>query len=252
MGDPCALDPASQARRSATQDRHARGGQRFVLPLALGLPVAAVAPRLSAQDHGLWLLCGLAARRLVGDDPAPLGADRARAFGTRGQPHCRDLGQPKRQGRAKGGSCTKPSGYDAGKKVKGVKRHAATDTNGLILALATTDAAATDRKGAQRLFKPLKRRFPFVRHAFVDGGYSGASFAALAKREAKLSIEVVSKPKDQQGFAVLPRRWVIERTFAWLDRRRRLNKHHESLFASATALGQMAMVETLLRRLARA
>ena len=112
-------------------------------------------------------------------------------------------------------------GYDAGKKINGRKRHIITDTLGLLLVVMVTAASIQDRDGGRGILKLLKGALPGVRHIFADGGYQG-QLIALAKRAFQVVVEVVKKPAEQIGFAVLPRRWVVERTFSWLLRWRRL------------------------------
>jgi transposase len=140
-----------------------------------------------------------------------------------------------------------PRGYDAGKKVLGRKRHAMVDTDGRPLVMQVHPASVQDRDGAVPLLKASRRRFPFVDLAFADSAY-----AARRVSEATLiAIEIVRKPADQVGFAVHPRRWVVERCFAWLGRNRRLAKDFEATIASATAFLYAASAMLLLRRIAR-
>ncbi len=140
-----------------------------------------------------------------------------------------------------------PRGYDAGKKVQGRKRHAMVDTDGRPLVLQCHAASVQDRDGAVPLLRASRRRFPFVLRAFAD-----AAYAARRVAEATcIAIEIVRKPKDQVGFAVHPRRWVVERCFAWLGRNRRLAKDFEATIASATAFLYAASTTLLVRRLAR-
>ena len=140
-----------------------------------------------------------------------------------------------------------PRGYDAGKKVLGRKRHAMVDTDGRPLVMQVHPASVQDRDGAVPLLKASRRRFPFVDLAFADSAY-----AARRVSEATLiAIEIVRKPADQVGFAVHPRRGVVERCFAWLGRNRRLAKDFEATIASATAFLYAASAMLLLRRIAR-
>jgi len=142
-------------------------------------------------------------------------------------------------------------GFDAGKKINGRKRHLVTDTLGLPLALAIHPADVQDRDGLALVCARIRRRFPWLGHLFADGGYRGAVAAAAAARE-RLALEIVERPADQRGFAVLPRRWVIERSFAWLSRNRRLAKDFEHLIEVSTAMVAVAIIQLLLRRLATA
>jgi transposase len=120
-------------------------------------------------------------------------------------------------------------GYDAGKKINGRKRHIVVDTIGLLLVVMVTAAS--------------------VRHIFADGGYSG-QLLAVAKSAWRIVIEIVKKPAGQIGFAVLPRRWVVERTFSWLTRWRRLVRDYERLPETHEAMVKWAMVGLMLNRLA--
>ena len=140
-----------------------------------------------------------------------------------------------------------PRGYDAGKKVKGRKRHAMSDTDGRALVLQCHAASVQDRDGAVPLLRASRRRFPFVERAFADAAY----IAERVARATRIAIEIVRKPKGQVGFAVHRRRWVIERLFAWLGRNRRLARDVEATVASATAFLYAASVMLLARRIAR-
>jgi len=140
-----------------------------------------------------------------------------------------------------------PRGYDAGKKVKGRKRHAMVDTDGRPLELLVHPADVQDRDGAVPLLKQSRRRHPFVKIAFADSAYNSDRVADATS----ITIEIVTKIADQKGFVVLPRRWVVERTFAWLNRNRRLAKDFEATVRSATAFLYAAAAQFLLRRIAR-
>jgi transposase len=140
-----------------------------------------------------------------------------------------------------------PRGYDAGKKVKGRKRQAMVDTDGRALVIEPQPASVQDRDGAVPVLRLSRRLFPFVTKAFADAGYAGDELATATR----IRIEIVRKPPDQVGFAVHPRRWVVERFFAWISRNRRLWKDPEATLASAKAFLYAASVMILLRRLAR-
>jgi transposase len=142
-----------------------------------------------------------------------------------------------------------PGGFDAGKKINGRKRHLVTDTQGLPLALAIHPADVQDRDGLALACARIRRCLPWLGQLFADGGYRGAVAAAAAARE-RLALEIVERPAGQHGFAVLPRRWVIERSFAWLCRNRRLAKDFERLIVASTAMVVLAIIQLLLRRLA--
>ena len=140
-----------------------------------------------------------------------------------------------------------PCGYDAGKKIKGRKRHAMVDTDGRALVLQVHPACVQDRDGAVPLLKGSRRGFPFVELAFADTAY-----AAERVRDATcIAIQIIRKIPGQVGFEVHPRRWVVERCFAWLGRNRRLAKDFEATIASATAFLYAASAMLLIRRLGR-
>jgi transposase len=132
-------------------------------------------------------------------------------------------------------------GYDAGKKVNGRKRHVVTDTLGLLLVVMVTAASVQGRDGGATIFKRAHKRFPSFRCVFADGAYAGR-LVEKAKRYWKIAVEVVSKPPGQRGFAVLPRRWVVERTLSWLVRWRRLVRDYERLPETHEAFVKWAMI----------
>ena len=140
-----------------------------------------------------------------------------------------------------------PRGYDAAKKVMGRKRHALVDTDGRALLLVPHAASLQDRDGAGPVLRASRRPFPFIKRVFADAGYAGERVATATR----IAIEIVKKQPDQVGFAVHPRRWVVERLFAWLGRNRRLAKDFEATLASATAFLYAASVLLITRRLAR-
>ena len=142
-------------------------------------------------------------------------------------------------------------GYDAGKHIKGRKRHLLVDTLGLVLGVILTPASTTDRAGAQTLLERMLGWFTWLRLLWVDGGYSGETFAQWVKAiRPTLDVEVVKRSDNLRGFRVLPRRWIVERTFGWLMRHRRLVRDYETSEQSAEAWIYIAMVRIQLRRLA--
>jgi putative transposase len=142
------------------------------------------------------------------------------------------------------------SGFDAGKKIKGRKRHIMTDTLGLMLAAVVHSAAIQDRDGAPLVFKATALRFPTVRHVFADGGYAGGKLREALKPIGAFSVEIIRRCDTAQGFVLLPRRWVVERTLAWLGRCRRLAKDWERSLESSTAWTVVASIRMLTRRIA--
>ncbi len=144
-----------------------------------------------------------------------------------------------------------PRGYDAGKKIKGRKRHVLTDTNGLLVAAVVHQADIQDRDGAPLVLASARYLYPWLRHIFADGAYSGAKLDTALENIGRWTIEVIKRSDAASGFVVLPRRWVVERTFAWLNRNRRLAKDFEATLESALAWLFLASVKLLMRRLGR-
>jgi putative transposase len=136
-----------------------------------------------------------------------------------------------------------PRGYDAGKKIKGRKRHAMVDTDGRCLEMQVQEASVQDRDGAPTVLQASQARFPFVRTVFADSVYAGEKVATATS----IVVEIVRELPDQVGFQVLPRRWVVERFFAWINRNRRLAKDFEATIASATAFLYAACVMLLIQ-----
>lgn len=144
-----------------------------------------------------------------------------------------------------------PRGIDAGKRIKGRKRHIVTDSEGFLLAVLVHEANIQDPHGAAPLLRALRRRFPRLGHIFADRIYRGPQLLKAIADCGPWIIEIVERPPGVKGFQLLPRRWVVERTFAWLGRSRRLAKDFEASIASATAWLLLANIRLLSRRLAR-
>lgn len=145
-----------------------------------------------------------------------------------------------------------PRGFDAAKRVKGRKRHIVTDTAGLMLSLLVLPANVQDNHGAVPLLTSLRRSFPKLGHIFADRLYRGEKLRHAIAACGKWTIEIVTRSQNVGTFKAEPRRWVVERTFAWLGRNRRLAKDFEATVASAEAWLMIASVALLTRRLARA
>ena len=145
-----------------------------------------------------------------------------------------------------------PKGYDAGKKVSGRKRHIITDTLGFLVGLLIHTADIQDRDGAAPLLASIRRGYPWLRHVFADGGYAGQKLIGALRGIGGWTVQIVKRSDRAKGFVVLPRRWVVERTFAWLGRNRRLAKDFETSIASAEAWALIASIRLMTQRLASA
>ena len=139
-------------------------------------------------------------------------------------------------------------GYDAAKRVVGRKRHALVDTDGRLLVAAVSPASLHDSHGGAALLQASRQPWPFLLRCFGDRAYAGPRVAGATS----VAITLVGSPPGQKGFAVQPRRWVVERSFAWAGRCRRLARDHEATTSSATAFFVLACAMVLVRRLARA
>lgn len=142
-------------------------------------------------------------------------------------------------------------GFDAGKKIKGRKRHIVTDTSGFVVGVMVHAADIQDRDGAVELLQSIRTRYPWLRHIFADGAYAGRKLKDALKGKGEWTIEIIKRSDKMKGFQILPRRWVVERTFAWLGRCRRLAKDWEKSIESSTAWLLIAHIRMLIRRLAR-
>jgi putative transposase len=144
-----------------------------------------------------------------------------------------------------------PVGYDAAKKIKGRKRHLLVDTLGMVLAVKVTPASTPERTGGLAVLASVLGWLKWFKKLWVDGGYSGEDFAKKAREHRPaLVVEVVKRNEVAQGFEVLPKRWIVERTFAWLMQNRRLVRDHETTESSAEAFVHIAMIRLMLNRLA--
>ena len=144
-----------------------------------------------------------------------------------------------------------PRGYDAGKRVKGRKRHIVTDTGGLLVGAVVHSAGIQDRDGAPCVLASIRDLYPWLRHVVADGAYAGDKFAHALAGLGTWSVEIVKRPNAAKGFVLLPKRWVVERTLAWLGRNRRLAKDFEATLETAVAWLYVAHVKLLTRRIAR-
>jgi putative transposase len=141
-------------------------------------------------------------------------------------------------------------GYDAGKKIMGRKRHLLVDTLGLVLVVVVLAAQIQDREGAKMIFLRAKRRFRRLRLIWADGSYRGR-LLRWTQATCGWLLQIVPRPAAPRGFVVLPKRWIVERTFGWLNRWRRLSKDYEVLPQTSETLIQVVMINLMVRRLAR-
>jgi putative transposase len=139
-------------------------------------------------------------------------------------------------------------GYDAGKKINGRKRHLLVDTMGLMLMVMVLPANVQDRDGARRMLNRFSGIYKALRLIWADGGYAG-QLVSWVKGHLGCLLEIVKRSDDVRGFKVLPRRWVVERTFGWFGRYRRLSRDYERLASSGEVMVYLAMTRLMLRRL---
>jgi putative transposase len=145
------------------------------------------------------------------------------------------------------------AGYDGGKKLYGRKRHILVDSLGLLLSVVVTSAAVDDGVAASEVFAPVESEaFPRLEKVYADNKYHNHALYAWLQGNVDYVLEVVRRPEDQKGFRVLPQRWVVERTFAWLGRCRRLSKDYERRTDTSETILKIAMIHLMLKRLAPA
>jgi len=150
-----------------------------------------------------------------------------------------------------------PKGYDAGKKIDGRKRHILTDTLGLLVGAVIHTADIQDRDGAPEVLASIRTSFPWLRHVFgkpapakAGGAYAGEKLQTAMEGQGDWTFEIIKRSDTAKGFEVLPRRWVVERTFAWFGRNRRLCRDFEETIESSTAWLLLASVQLMGRRIA--
>ncbi len=144
-------------------------------------------------------------------------------------------------------------GYDGGKQVKGRKRHLTVDTLGLVLRVLVTAANASEKSQAKAMLKRVKQMGEQVKRLYLvwaDGGYGGEPFLRWVMDTLGWILQVVLRPEAAKGFVLLKKRWVVERTFGWLNWSRRLSKDYERLPASSEAMVYISMIRLMVRRLA--
>ncbi len=145
-----------------------------------------------------------------------------------------------------GGDC----GFDGGKLIKGRKRHLMVDVLGLVLGCFVHKASIQDRDGAKLVFTRFNNLFPCIQKIWADGGYRG-KLVEWVSVFINWTLEIVKRPRDQKGFNVLPWRWIVERTFGWLNKYRRLSKDYEYLTETSETMIYISMTHLMLKRLAK-
>ena len=186
----------------------------------------------------------------MGEDPRRVARSRPREGRTRAYSFGRGLRQSVRQNHGKRGRCGEEDiGYDGHKKIKGRKRHLLVDTDGRVLKVFVSAADQNDREGAKQVLTDVNTAFPRLKKVWADGQYTGW-LIDWAVEKHDVCIEVVLRSDDVKGFAVLPRRWVVERTFAWLGRYKRLVRDYELCPEHSESMIYVAMTHLLLKRLA--
>jgi putative transposase len=142
-------------------------------------------------------------------------------------------------------------GFDAGKKVKGRKRHILVDTLGLLIAVVVTSAGVQDYHGAKPVLEKVKGRCPRLKVIWADGIYEKQFLIDWVKSECGWELQVTKRSEKAKGFEVVPKRWVVERTFGWLGRYRRLSKDYERSLETSEAAIKTAMIHIMVRRLCK-
>jgi transposase len=281
MGAHCAPYAPAQSDRTAPPLEFARDPGWHLLPGPHRLCLAATAPGLPAVQNRLRLLPPLEERRHLGEHPRLSPRETAERRGAGADAQRGSDGQPVRQDHGKGGPPGRREiGYDGHKKVNGRKRHILVDTQGLLISIKVTAANVAEQAGARLLLEPLKGALPRMQLVWADQGYTGdlsewvtdklgwrlevverttqkehhAQVVATAKARLAAGatvFEAWSGLKYGRGVEVVARRWVVERTFSWLGKSRRLSKDYEYLPESSEAMAFLAMTRLMLKRLGR-
>jgi transposase len=248
------IPPGRRGGRRRTVDvREVLNGIFYVLATGCQGRALPKDPPPKSTVHGypaLWARDGTRRRHA----PLVQAGPGARAGGQRGQPHRGDQRQPEREGCGKRGPRVDPSGRDAGKRVKGKKRHILVDTLGLLLSAGVHPASIPDRDGAMPLLRAARRLFPFAGVISADGAYRGeATAGVVAGRPAAGGWRSSAAATARASCRLpLPKRWLVERTSAWLGRCRRLAKGIGDLAVNALAFLRLGTIRLMLRRRATA
>ena len=215
-----------------------------------GLPVAGDTQGFAAALDAARLSRLGALRRDARPHSSRTLREVSRAGGKGSRPDRRDHRQSERESGGKRGPRIDPHGYDAGKKINGKKRHILVDTQGLLMHAIVHAADIQDRDGGVLLMATLFGLHPFLLKLYADGGYQGPEFQAAMKRTLPcVGLEIVKRSDHAKGFVVLPKRWIVERSIAWLNRCRRLAKDWECVNRKALAFLRLASIRLMLRKL---
>ena len=243
------ITPRGETLWATAALREAGHPRRPLLRGAHWLCLALASPRSAALAHRLLLLHDLAARRTVADHPRRPARSRSAAERKKKAPTAAIIDSQSVKTSNHGGV----RGYDAGKKILGRKRHLLVDTLGLILCVVVHSASIQDRDGAKLVLSVLLQRFGWLRCIFADSGYAG-ELVTWCKRllpRRGLRLEIVKRSDaDQHRFVILRKRWIVERTFGWLSKSRRLSKDYEYRTDNSEAMILIAATRLMLARLA--
>ena len=221
MGADCAVDAQARATRPTARGGFPRGDQRGALSGAFGLRVADAAHPFGPWQTVYGWFRELARRFLFQTiHDVELMLDRERQSREHSPSAAVVDSQTVKAPHAK------TRGFDAGKKIVGRKRHIAVDTDGRLLMVNLTTADISDSAGGQFILDGIRKRWPWVKHLFADGAYDRLKLMDKASY-LDCIVEIIRRSDDQKGFKVLPRRWVVERTFGWMIRWRRLVRDYE-------------------------
>jgi len=226
--------------------------RRWIIDAILYVTKGGVQWRLLPKDFAPWKTVYHVFRKWARDHTwealnAQLRAHVREQAGKRARPTAAILDSQSVKSDSHGGAV----GYDKAKQIKGRKRHLLVDTLGLLLGVCVTPADTTERQGAQLLLGRILPWLIWLKLIWVDGGYTGPIFAAwVSNFRPKLKVEVIKRSDKVTGFRILPRRWVVERTFGWFMRHRRLVRDYETKELHAEAFTYIAMIRIQLRRLA--
>ena len=245
--EPCLPPPSKRGRPRKTDLREVADAIQFVL--ATGCQWRAIPPCFPSAATVQYYFYAWSRNGVIDRMTDRLRALGRKLAGRSATPTAAAIDTQSAETTESGG----PSGYDAGKKVKGRKRHLVVDVAGFPIELAVHKASVQDRDGAPTVILGVLEKAPHVKKIWADGGYRGEKLAsALKDLGIGPVLEIVNKPKEIKGFKVLHRRWVVERTFAWMSRCRRLAKDCERSLESSLAWAQLAACRFMMRRIARA